>query len=68
VLYQRKADPVFITINRVLVTQGYLRDVARSDNNPHGFLIEHWKTMVNRSPPQTPIPKIMLSSKHPQKI
>jgi conjugative transposon TraK protein len=36
------------TINRVLVTQGYLRDVARSDNNPHGFLIQRWETLVNR--------------------
>ena len=36
------------TINRSLVTQGYLRNVARSDNNPHGFLIQHWETLENR--------------------
>lgn len=36
------------TINRSLVTQGYLRNVARSDNNPHGFLIEQWETLANR--------------------
>ncbi|UEG51405.1 conjugative transposon protein TraK [Mucilaginibacter daejeonensis] len=36
------------TINRSLVTQGYLRNVARSDNNPHGFLIQHWETLANR--------------------
>jgi conjugative transposon TraK protein len=36
------------TINQVLITQGYLRDVARSDNNPHGFLIQRWETLVNR--------------------
>ena len=36
------------TINKLLVTQGYLRNVSRSDNNPHGFLIEHWETLANR--------------------
>ncbi|MCD8739083.1 conjugative transposon protein TraK [Mucilaginibacter roseus] len=36
------------TINKLLVTQGYLRNVGRSDNNPHGFLIEHWETLANR--------------------
>jgi conjugative transposon TraK protein len=36
------------TINKVLVTQGYLRNVSRSDNNPHGFLIERWETSTNR--------------------
>ena len=36
------------TIHKLLITQGYLRNVARSDNNPHGFLIEHWETLANR--------------------
>lgn len=36
------------TINRSLITRGYLRNVARSDNNPHGFLIQHWETVANR--------------------
>ena len=36
------------TINKVLITQGYLRNVSRSDNNPHGFLIEKWETLANR--------------------
>jgi conjugative transposon TraK protein len=36
------------TTTRGLVTQGYVRNVARSDNNPHGFLIEHWETLENR--------------------
>lgn len=36
------------TINKTLVTQGYLRNVSRSDNNPHGFLIERWETIANR--------------------
>jgi len=35
------------TINRKLVTQGYLRNVSRSDNNPHGFLIQRWETIEN---------------------
>jgi conjugative transposon TraK protein len=34
-------------VNRSLVTQGYLRNVPRSDNNPHGFLIERWETLEN---------------------
>lgn len=33
---------------RNLITEGYLRSVARSDNNSHGFLIERWKTIENR--------------------
>lgn len=36
------------TIIRGLVTQGYLRNVSRSDNNPHGFLIEKWETIENK--------------------
>ncbi|WP_214071887.1 conjugative transposon protein TraK [Mucilaginibacter sp. dw_454] len=35
------------TVTRSLVTQGYLRNVSRSDNNPHGFLIERWETLEN---------------------
>jgi conjugative transposon TraK protein len=33
---------------RSLTTEGYLRNVSRSDNNPHGFLIEKWKTIENK--------------------
>ncbi len=33
---------------RSLVTEGALRNVSRSDNNPHGFLIERWATIENR--------------------
>ena len=35
------------TVNRSLVTQGYLRNVSRSDYNPHGFLIERWEIINN---------------------
>lgn len=33
---------------RTLVTKGSLRNVSRSDHNPHGFLIERWTTVENR--------------------
>ena len=36
------------TTTRNLITQGYLRNVSRSDNNPHGFLIEQWETLENK--------------------
>jgi len=34
-------------VTRSLVTEGYLRNVSRSDNNSHGFLIERWRTLEN---------------------
>ena len=34
-------------VTRDLITEGYLRTVSRSDNNPHGFLIEKWNTIQN---------------------
>ncbi|RCH56837.1 conjugative transposon protein TraK [Mucilaginibacter hurinus] len=37
------------TVYRKLVTQGEVRDLGeRSDNNPHGFLIQHWEILANR--------------------
>jgi conjugative transposon TraK protein len=35
-------------VTRKLITQGVLRSVSRSDNNPHGFLIEKWTTLENK--------------------
>lgn len=35
-------------VTRDLVTEGYLRKVIRTDNNPHGFLIERWAILSNR--------------------
>ncbi len=32
---------------RSLITEGYLRNILRSENNPHGFLIERWETIEN---------------------
>jgi conjugative transposon TraK protein len=34
-------------VTRSLVTEGFIRNVSRSDNNPHGFLIERWTTLEN---------------------
>ncbi len=39
------------TAERRLVTQGYVRNVSRSDNNPHGFLIQRWETLENMDKP-----------------
>lgn len=36
------------TVTRSLVTEGFLRNVSRSDNNPHGFLIERWAVLLNK--------------------
>lgn len=35
-------------LTRSLITEGNLRNVSRSDNNPHGFLIERWRTIENK--------------------
>lgn len=39
------------TVTRKLITQGYVRNVSRSDNNPHGFLIQQWETLENSDEP-----------------
>jgi len=44
---QRIVRPTSIT-TRSLITEGALRNVSRSDNNPHGFLIERWTTIANK--------------------
>jgi conjugative transposon TraK protein len=36
------------TVTRSLTTEGELRNVSRSDNNPHGFLIQRWSTIENK--------------------
>lgn len=35
-------------VTRSMITEGYLRNVSRSDNNSHGFLIERWKILDNK--------------------
>ena len=44
---QKIVRPTTIVI-RSLITEGYLRNVSRSDNNSHGFLIEKWRTLENK--------------------
>jgi conjugative transposon TraK protein len=36
------------TVTRSLITSGELRNISRSDNNPHGFLIQRWSTLENK--------------------
>ena len=35
-------------VSQSLITEGYLREVSRSDNNLLGFLIERWTTIENK--------------------
>jgi conjugative transposon TraK protein len=34
-------------VTRDLVTEGWLREIERSENDPHGFLIERWAILDN---------------------
>lgn len=34
-------------VTRGLITRGRLRHIDRTDQNPHGFLIENWETLSN---------------------
>jgi len=43
-----KIDRRSSTVIRSLITEGYLKDIPRSDNNPHGVLIVSWKTLENK--------------------
>ncbi|QKJ28375.1 conjugative transposon protein TraK [Mucilaginibacter mali] len=43
-----KIDRRSSTVIRSLITEGYLKDIPRSDNNPHGVLIMNWKTLENK--------------------
>jgi len=43
-----KIDRRSSTVTRSLITEGYLKDIPRSDNNPHGVLICNWKTLDNK--------------------
>jgi len=44
---QKIQRPSMITI-RSLITEGFLIDQPRTDNNPHGVLITKWKTLENK--------------------
>jgi conjugative transposon TraK protein len=43
-----KIDRRSSTVVRSLITEGYLKDIPRSDDNPHGVLIINWKTLENK--------------------
>ncbi|HEK19842.1 MAG TPA: conjugative transposon protein TraK [Bacteroidetes bacterium] len=43
-----KIDRRSSTVTRSLITEGYLKDIPRSENNPHGVLITDWKTLENK--------------------
>lgn len=43
-----KITRISTVTTRVLVTEGWLRPVSRSENNPHGFLIERFSIVDNR--------------------
>lgn len=43
-----KIDRRSATLVRSLITEGHLKDIPRSDNNPHGLLITGWKTLENK--------------------
>lgn len=45
---KQKIDRRSSTVTRSLVTEGYLKDIPRSENNPHGVMIVNWKTIENK--------------------
>jgi conjugative transposon TraK protein len=45
---QEKLIRTTSVVTRSLITEGYLRNVSRSDNNSHGFLIEKWVIIENK--------------------
>lgn len=45
---KQKIDRKSSTTIRSLVTEGYLQDIPRSANNPHGVIIQNWKTLENK--------------------
>ncbi len=36
-------------LTRSLITEGYLKDIPRSEKNAHGVLITNWKTIENKT-------------------
>src|SRR6202166_832885 len=45
---QEKLIRTTSVVTRSLITEGFLRNVSRSDNNSHGFLIEKWAILENK--------------------
>lgn len=44
--HQRVIRATSVT-NRNFLSECSLRDVTRSENNPHGFLMENWRVLKN---------------------
>lgn len=43
------------TLFRKLITKGKVRDIkSKTDNNPHGFLIQDWEILINQDLPLKP--------------
>lgn len=45
---KQKIERKSSVIIRSLITEGKLNDVPRSSNNPHGVIIQNWKTLENK--------------------
>lgn len=45
---KQRIDRRSATVIRSLITEGTLRDMPRSENNPHGVLITQWKILENK--------------------
>lgn len=45
---KQKIDRKSSTSIRSLITEGYLKEIPRSENNPHGLLILNWRTVENK--------------------
>lgn len=43
----QRIDRKSSVITRIIETTGDIKDIPRSDNNPHGVLIENWRTVLN---------------------
>ncbi|WP_026715241.1 conjugative transposon protein TraK [Flavobacterium daejeonense] len=45
---KQKIERKSTIIIRSLITEGSLKDIPRSANNPHGVIIQNWKTIENK--------------------
>jgi len=45
---KQRIDRRSATLVRSLITEGHLRDIPRSEHNPHGVLINRWKILENK--------------------
>lgn len=45
---KQKVERETSRLKRLLITEGDLQDVPRTENNPHGLIIKNWKTVINK--------------------